>query len=287
MSRCAAASPLCAATERAIDGSTRASSSMQMQYSSAVIPAPSYSAGTWMPRRPKVASLGSSSKGKRWASSHSITWGASSCSANSRTARRTIDCDSVGRRSTDGTVSHGMNVTATSLGPLDTPPPRVPASAMARRAMTMSVGIMLLAAGPASADLHLFGGTVSAPSSRPLGGIALGVTLTPVALEFEYAQSAGDGAKNAPSLGTGTFTVLLRTPTFGIIRFYGAGGGGVFRERLGEHRSTGAAVNAGGGLELAVAGPVWIRLDYRVFRLTSGAVDRSPQRATAGLSLGF
>ena len=50
-------SPLCAATDSAIDGSTRASSSMQMQYSTADMPAPPYASGTWMPISPSAASL--------------------------------------------------------------------------------------------------------------------------------------------------------------------------------------------------------------------------------------
>ena len=42
----ATASPLCAATDSAIEGSTRANSSMQMQYSTADIPAPPNWGGT-------------------------------------------------------------------------------------------------------------------------------------------------------------------------------------------------------------------------------------------------
>src|SRR5574340_107656 len=52
------------------------------------------------PRRPISASLGRISDGKREASSHSITCGAISPSANARTLRRSCVCSSVNAKST-------------------------------------------------------------------------------------------------------------------------------------------------------------------------------------------
>jgi hypothetical protein len=97
--RCATHSPLCAATESAIDGSIRASSSMQMQYSTADMPAPPYSSGRWMPVSPTEASFGHNETGNACASSHSMTCGRSSASANSRTVRRKSSWSLVGRKS--------------------------------------------------------------------------------------------------------------------------------------------------------------------------------------------
>src|SRR5689334_1903451 len=52
-----------------------------------------------MPRRPSAASFGTSSVGKCWVSSHSITWGRISVSANSRMLRRRRSCSSLRRKS--------------------------------------------------------------------------------------------------------------------------------------------------------------------------------------------
>ena len=98
---CEAHRPLCAATDSAIAGQTRASSSMQMQYSTDDMPAPPNSSANWMPVSPRPASFGSRSMGKCCASSHAITCGRISASANSRTVRRRSCCSSVGRKSTN------------------------------------------------------------------------------------------------------------------------------------------------------------------------------------------
>ena len=57
MAMCEAQSPLCAATDSAIAGQTRAISSMQMQYSTDDIPAPPNSSANWMPVSPRRGEL--------------------------------------------------------------------------------------------------------------------------------------------------------------------------------------------------------------------------------------
>src|SRR5579863_2515069 len=64
------------------------------------MPAPPYFSGKITPRKPISASLGITSEGNCEASSHSITCGAISASANSRTARRRCCCSSVNENST-------------------------------------------------------------------------------------------------------------------------------------------------------------------------------------------
>src|ERR1019366_4149706 len=59
-----------------------------------VSPSPPYSSGTRTPIIPSSASLRIASRGKVWASSHSMTCGAISASANSRTIRRIASCSS-------------------------------------------------------------------------------------------------------------------------------------------------------------------------------------------------
>ena len=57
-------------------------------------PAPPYSSGTSTPIIPSSPSLRIASRGKVWASSHSMTCGAISLSANSRTILRIASCSS-------------------------------------------------------------------------------------------------------------------------------------------------------------------------------------------------
>src|SRR6202030_3234665 len=82
-----------------IEPSTRESSSMMMAYSTYPIPAPPYFSGKMTPRNPISASLGIISDGNLETSSHSITWGRISASANSRTLRRSCCCSSVSENS--------------------------------------------------------------------------------------------------------------------------------------------------------------------------------------------
>src|SRR5690348_13547959 len=64
------------------------------------MPAPPYFSGKMTPRKPISASLGIISEGNWEASSHCITCGAISASANSRTVRRRCCCSSVRENST-------------------------------------------------------------------------------------------------------------------------------------------------------------------------------------------
>jgi opacity protein-like surface antigen len=89
-------------------------------------------------------------------------------------------------------------------------------------------------------------------------------------------------------LRTGSGNMLLQTP-FMIHGFqpYVTAGIGMYRERLGTHTDTGLAPNTGGGVKIALAGPLRLRLDYRVFKLGSGAPYTPAHRLYAGLNLKF
>src|SRR5580692_2942558 len=63
------------------------------------MPAPPYFSGKITPRNPISASLGIISAGNLETSSHSITWGRISASANSRTVRRNCFCSSLSENS--------------------------------------------------------------------------------------------------------------------------------------------------------------------------------------------
>jgi opacity protein-like surface antigen len=72
------------------------------------------------------------------------------------------------------------------------------------------------------------------------------------------------------------------------MQFYGTAGGGVYREELLDVSETNVGINVGGGVKMNLAGPLRLRLDYRIFTLRGADVRHSkPQRFYAGLNLKF
>jgi hypothetical protein len=161
---------------------------------------------------------------------------------------------------------------------------------------TLAMGaavVVLLVLSPASAfaDATVFIGANATPSNRPVKGAALGLGLLIVAFEFEYAATDEDvdtAAEPAAALKTGMGNVLLQTPV-AIFRLqpYFTTGGGIYRETLGTHQETGVGTNVGGGVKVSVLGPLRLRLDYRVFKLGSGALHSPAHRFYAGVNLSF
>lgn len=159
------------------------------------------------------------------------------------------------------------------------------------RTLATAVGvIILLALSPASAraDATAFIGANTTPSNRPVKGFAFGLGLLIVAFEFEYATTSDDVAVLAPALKTGMGNLLLQPP-FPIFGFqpYFTTGGGVYRETLDSHQETGVGTNVGGGVKMSLAGPLRLRVDYRVFKLGRGALKSPAHRVYAGLNLSF
>ena len=155
---------------------------------------------------------------------------------------------------------------------------------------TLAVTLLLLAAAaaPARADVTAFLGANMTPSSRQVRGGALGFGILILGVELEYGFTPDDPAANAPSLKTGSGNVLLQTPV-AIFRVqpYFTTGGGFYQEEIGVHSDTGFAFNTGGGVKISLAGPLRLRVDYRVFKLGSGALNSPAQRLYAGLNLKF
>ena len=79
---------------------------------------------------------------------------------------------------------------------------------------------------------------------------------------------------------------LVTTPT-SKTQFYLTAGGGFFRERTGEETETSFGTNIGGGVKLALAGPIRLRLDYRVFNLRGDPLYSTVHRVYAGANLSF
>jgi hypothetical protein len=71
------------------------------------------------------------------------------------------------------------------------------------------------------------------------------------------------------------------------MQFYGTMGGGVYHETLSERSETNFGVNVGGGVKISLAGPLRLRVDYRVFTLSGDPLHSKPQRFYAGLNLKF
>ncbi|MCY4119861.1 MAG: hypothetical protein OXG72_02960, partial [Acidobacteria bacterium] len=121
---------------------------------------------------------------------------------------------------------------------------------LAGRTLPVTLLALLIVAAPgrAFADLTVFAGRATT-ISRTSGGAALGLSLEPLSLEFEFAIAPARRSVGKPALRTGLFNLMVGTPsrTGRRIDIYGLVGGGMYRERFEEYAVTGFAVNGGGG----------------------------------------
>jgi opacity protein-like surface antigen len=158
--------------------------------------------------------------------------------------------------------------------------------------MTSRIAIVLAALvllpSTAYADFTAFLGVNPTPSSRVVRGLSAGVGLIIVGFEFEYANSSEDVAEAAPGLRTFMFNGLVQTPgEIAGLQFYATAGAGGYRETLNDVSETQVGINVGGGVKMTLAGPLRLRLDYRVFTLQGDPRHSKPQRFYAGLNLKF
>jgi hypothetical protein len=156
------------------------------------------------------------------------------------------------------------------------------------RAITLAGLMCLLMSAQARADVTGFIGVNTTPANRQVSGFAAGLGLLIVGFEFEYSDTTNNPAAGAPSLKVGSGNVLLQTPVafFGV-QPYVTTGIGVYSETLGSQNDMGLAYNAGGGVKISLAGPLRLRVDYRVFTLGSGALYSPAHRVYAGINLKF
>ena len=140
----------------------------------------------------------------------------------------------------------------------------------------------------ARADITAFLGGTPTGSARLGTGVAAGAGLVVVGFEFEAARLAEDGEDGTPGLSTGMANLLVQTPLdVQKTQFYGTAGAGLYRERLGATTETSVGINLGGGVKIRVAGPLKLRLDYRLFRLQGEPMHATVHRVYAGATLGF
>ncbi|MEW6320007.1 MAG: hypothetical protein AB1635_02845 [Acidobacteriota bacterium] len=150
------------------------------------------------------------------------------------------------------------------------------------------LGLIAAPARPAFADLTAFVGLSPTPERRAARGVAFGFGLLIIGFEFEYSTVIEDVTQGLTGLATGSGNVLLQTPgEVGGVQLYATTGGGVFRERLAAVQETSVATNAGAGAKIRLAGPLRLRLDYRVFRLQGNPIHQTYQRFYAGANLAF
>jgi Outer membrane protein beta-barrel domain len=154
-------------------------------------------------------------------------------------------------------------------------------------AAALFLGTILFPAA-ASADITAFIGVNPTPDNRPVRGFAGGAGLLVVAFEVEYADSSEDLDEGSPRLRTFMGNGLVQTPVaIAGMQFYATAGGGVYRESLAGDGETHVGINVGGGVKMTLAGPLRLRLDYRVFTLQGDPRHSKPQRFYAGLNLKF
>lgn len=154
--------------------------------------------------------------------------------------------------------------------------------------LPLSLAALLLVPSTAAADITAFLGINPTPVNRTLRGVSVGAGLLIVGFEFEYAATSEELGENAPGLKTYMLNGLLQTPIpVGGVQFYGTAGVGAYRETLDEESETNVGMNVGGGIKMTLAGPLRLRLDYRVFTLRGDARHERPQRFYAGLNVAF
>jgi hypothetical protein len=153
---------------------------------------------------------------------------------------------------------------------------------------TLTVALLGLGA-PAFADITAFLGVAGGPSTRGTRGLAAGAGLVIVAFEFEYADTSDDPGSGAPHIRTGMFNGLLQTPVpiYGF-QAYATAGGGIYHHDTGSDSTVNVAVNFGGGVKKNLAGPLRLRVDYRVFRFSGSPLGASTvHRLYVGANLKF
>jgi hypothetical protein len=151
--------------------------------------------------------------------------------------------------------------------------------------------LLLLTAVPAAADITGFLGVNPTPVKRPVKGIAVGAGLLIAAFEAEYADTSEDVVLGGPRLRTFMFNGMVQTPVpIAGMQFYATLGAGLYREsfsNLPNATETSVGNNVGGGAKISLAGPLRLRVDYRVFNLQGSPRHSNVQRFYAGVNLKF
>jgi opacity protein-like surface antigen len=148
--------------------------------------------------------------------------------------------------------------------------------------------MLLLVPDTASADITAFLGATPSPVNRGLTGAAVGFGLIIVGAEAEVSRWPAVSTADTAALTTWSANGLLQTPG-GIspVQLYATAGAGLYRETTGTTSRMSTALNTGGGVKVKVAGPIRLRLDYRLFRLQGTPQTAVLHRIYGGATLAF
>jgi hypothetical protein len=159
------------------------------------------------------------------------------------------------------------------------------------RSSVLALALLLATASGAAADVTGFLGVNTTPAKRAVKGAAVGTGLLIVGFEVEYADTSEDLVLGGPRLRTVMFNGLAQTPIpIAGMQFYGTIGGGLYRESFSTEPNgteTSFGTNVGGGAKISIAGPLRLRVDYRVFNLRGTPRHATVQRFYAGINLKF
>jgi Outer membrane protein beta-barrel domain len=159
---------------------------------------------------------------------------------------------------------------------------------MKMRLIALALALIAMTPAAARADATAFLGRNSAgDDGSTTRGFAFCASLLVLGFEFEYANSGEDQTTATPSLRTTAGNVSAQT--FGLPGFqlYATTGAGYYRERLGSDEETGFLLNNGGGIKINIAGPLRVRIDYRIFTLKGDPRHTNVQRIYGGVNLAF
>jgi hypothetical protein len=149
----------------------------------------------------------------------------------------------------------------------------------------LTLAVLMCRPAPALADGTAFWGFSPTVSTRSTTGFSIGVSLLIVGFEFEYAHLNEATTAGAPGLNTYAFNALVMTPT--RTQLYLTAGGGLYHESLATVSNTNVGINVGGGVKVPLAGPIRLRIDYRVMTLNGSLTAKPVQRFYFGANIAF
>jgi len=158
---------------------------------------------------------------------------------------------------------------------------------MKMRLAALALALIAVTPATARADATAFFGRNFAGDDRAnTRGFAIGASMLVLGFEFEYANSSEDLTTSQPSLRTTAGNVSVQT--YGLpFQLYATTGAGYYSERLGSDEETGLLLNSGGGVKIKLAGPLRVRIDYRIFTLKGSPRHTNVQRFYGGVNLAF
>jgi opacity protein-like surface antigen len=156
------------------------------------------------------------------------------------------------------------------------------------RLIAASVAAMLLSAPTAArADITAFLGAYLTTPRQSVRGVSVGFKILVAGVEFEAVRAPEEVEAKQPEIQEGSASVLVETPT-GRVKLYGLLGAGLYRMLVaGVAGDTNSSLHIGGGVKITLAGPIGLRLDYRLIKLNGLVEDDTRQRVYAGVRIDF